>query len=251
LAEEVTQVVFILLARKAKSIRGGGVLPAWLHKTTRYTALNVLRRQTRQRNHEQKAAQMVSETYRVDSTWKWLSPVLDEGLARLNQNERAAVMLRFFGHKSLAETGDSLGISEQAAGMRVRRALEKLRMYFNRRGVSLTAVALGGVMSANCVRAAPPAMAHSAATNALRIVRGGAGTTTAVSIANAVARALFIDKAAAAAMFVASVLALGAFTSLFVNHVVWPAWQHESPQRQEQMLRVDPVSLEIWRNGMT
>src|SRR5262245_53635380 len=69
LAEEITQIVFIILARKAAALRPGVVLSAWLHKTTRYTAMNVLRAQARREAHERKAAEMTSELSRVDSSW--------------------------------------------------------------------------------------------------------------------------------------------------------------------------------------
>src|SRR3954452_13029843 len=84
LAEEVTQVVFIVLARRARTIRPDTILAAWLHKTTRFTALNVLKVEARRKAHERKAAQMTLDMRRVDSSWKWLSPVLDEGIARLS-----------------------------------------------------------------------------------------------------------------------------------------------------------------------
>jgi DNA-directed RNA polymerase specialized sigma24 family protein len=59
LAEDVTQAVFVILARKAKSLRdasGAGALSAWLLSTVRFASANALKMEARRRHHEQQAA---------------------------------------------------------------------------------------------------------------------------------------------------------------------------------------------------
>src|SRR5215471_5742401 len=85
LAQEVAQTVFIILARRANSSGPQTILAAWLHKTTRYAALNALRAESRRREHERKAAEMATEFSRVDSAWPRLETMLDEGISRLNE----------------------------------------------------------------------------------------------------------------------------------------------------------------------
>jgi RNA polymerase sigma factor (sigma-70 family) len=252
LAEEVTQVVFIILARKASTLKPDVMLPAWLHKTARYTAANVLKVQARRTAHERKAAQMAADYLRVDSSWEKLSPVLDEGIARLNERERAAILLRFFQHKSLAETGQALGVSEDAAGMRVSRALEKLRAFFRSRGVAMPAAALGGVISANSVHAAPAAFKGVVAAGAFGALHGSAGAATAaatqLSLADAVWRGIVFAKAKFAALVVCAILSAGVGSFLVANYLVVPIWQRvtHSPQRQQEggtsMTSADPLA---------
>jgi RNA polymerase sigma factor (sigma-70 family) len=154
LAEEVTQAVFILLLRKASQVTDGAGLSAWLHKVTRYTALNALKREARRRAHERRAG-MMAETRRTESTWNDVSPILDEGIASLSRRDREAVILRFLDRRSFSDVGQTLGVSEQAAQMRVSRALEKLRSFFRRRGVIMGTATLGTAMRLNAVQAAP------------------------------------------------------------------------------------------------
>ncbi len=236
LAEEVTQIVFIVLARKASSMRPDIVLPAWLHQTTRYTACNLLKTERRRKTHERKAAEMASEMVRIDSSWKRLSPLLDEGIARLSQSDRAAIVLRFFEQRNAAEVAASLGVSEAAAGMRISRALEKLRGFFRDRGVVLTAGAIGGVISANSVGAAPAAFGGQVAANALRLAAANAAASaTTVSTAEAVIRTMLLAKAKAAAILLGLLIAAGlatvlfgslVFTSLRERATIPPAEQH-------------------------
>lgn len=237
LAEEVTQVTFIVLARKAATLRSDVMLPAWLHKTARYTAANVLKVQARRTAHERKAAQMAADFLRVDSSWERLSPVLDEGIARLNEQDRTAILLRFFQRKSLAETGQALGVSEDAAGMRVSRALEKLRAFFRTRGVALPAAALGGVITTNSVHAAPVAFKASLAANTLGALHGTAAAATGAAaahaaIANAVCRGIMLAKAKAAAVLLGVTLAIAGGGFLVATYLVVPLWQRATKTQQ-------------------
>jgi RNA polymerase sigma factor (sigma-70 family) len=226
LAEEVTQIVFIILAKKAAKLSPSVILPAWLHKTTRYTAINVLRVEARRKSHERKAAQMYSESYRVDSSWNHLSPMLDAAIARLNDRDRASIMLRYFQQKTVAEVAQAMGISQDAAAMRISRAVDKLRATFEDKGVPLAAVALGGIISANSVHAAPPGLGRAVAASALRTIAGGAsGSAVSLYNADAVIRAMAIAQAKGAAMVFLAVCALLLISSIFTSYLVVPLWR--------------------------
>jgi RNA polymerase sigma factor (sigma-70 family) len=185
LADEITQVVFIILAQKAGKISDKTILTGWLFKTTRFVALAQIRanakRSLRMATIE-KEFQMQNEfqSAATDEIWNQMSPLLDEALASLGESDRQAVLLRFFENKSLVEVGSSLGTGEDTARKRVTRALEKLRKFFTKRGVSSTTAIIVGAISANSVQAAPVALAKSATAGA--IVKGAVASGSTLTL---------------------------------------------------------------------
>jgi len=155
LAAEVTQTVFTDLARKASSLPTGIVLAGWLHRHTCYRAATALRAETRRRTREQKAAEMNAIDQSSNETWPHLAPLLDDALQRLATRDRDAVILRYFEDKTLAETAQTIGISEDAAQKLVSRAVEKLRLHFSRHGVQVASGSIAAAITCNAVRSAP------------------------------------------------------------------------------------------------
>jgi RNA polymerase sigma factor (sigma-70 family) len=179
LANDVTQKVFTGLARKASSLADRTVLVGWLYLSTQYEAAKAVRSEQRWRNREQKA-QVMNEILgqgAPEPDWTALRPVLDQAMRDLKEGDRDALLLRFFQSRTLAEVGEGLGLSENAARMRVDRALDKLHSVLVRRGIKSTATALGAALAGQLTTAAPATLAASVTSVALAGAASGAGAT--------------------------------------------------------------------------
>jgi RNA polymerase sigma factor (sigma-70 family) len=220
LAEEITQAVFIILARKADSLGDKTILSGWLCRTARYASANALTIQRRRQHREQEAYMQSTLNESADEpileeTWQQIAPLLDGAMEQLGQKDHDALVLRFFENKTFAEVGATLGASEDSAKMRVNRALEKLRKFFAKRGVSSTTAIIAGTISANSVQAAPVALAKTV--TAVAIVKGSIATASTLTFVKGTMEKMTWLKVKFVAMIGIGVIAFTTISAIVVQ----------------------------------
>jgi RNA polymerase sigma factor (sigma-70 family) len=176
LADDATQAVFFLLARRGGRISKRVVIAGWLYTTARHAASNALRAERRRRHHERRAGLNMPMTSsppgdasRESSLWQQAAPILDDALNALAARDRDALLLRYFQNKSTRDVSIELAVSEEAARQRVSRAVDKLRRAFARRGMAVTTIGVAGVFATMSAAPAPAAVATAS------IATAGAG----------------------------------------------------------------------------
>ena len=210
LAEDAAQVVFLLLARKARSLRAGPSLAGWLYKAARFVAKDVRKQEGRRRLGEER---VMSETTHKQEPFtpecpsmEAVEPLLNDALSALKAGEREAVLLRFIEGHTLAETGAALGLSEDAARMRVTRAVEKMRRHLTAHGAVVTGIVLTGLLASEAARPAP-ANAAAMTQAALQAISVGP-TANVLLLSKGVYQTMNIIKVKVAAL-VAAVFTVG------------------------------------------
>jgi RNA polymerase sigma factor (sigma-70 family) len=159
-AADVTQTVFLAVARGSSRLAEHPAPLSWLFVTTRNAARSFMRGEHTRRKYEQAAAAAASATGTTPALgWAQVRPLLDDAIEELNEKEREAILLRFFENCPFGEIGRRLCLSDNAARMRVERALARLHGLLARRGVSSTAAALGGTIAANVHATVPAGLA--------------------------------------------------------------------------------------------
>lgn len=177
LAEDVMQAVFAALAAKPAAVRDGKALAAWLHRAASGKAMGVVRTESRRRRRERHAAQMDSEVVSEsgDDLWNEAAPVIDSALSSLNETDRQLLLLRFWQRQDMRCIGQAFGLSDDAAQKRIGRALQKLRAFLLRRGITGTASALSVALMASASAAAPAGVVSRISTAALALAQTAPG----------------------------------------------------------------------------
>jgi RNA polymerase sigma factor (sigma-70 family) len=226
LAQDVAQTVFADLARKAGPLAQRESLTGWLYTSAHFAAAKIVRGENRRRDREEKFMRDPIHESALEPDWQKLQPALDDAMHELKEADREAILLRYFENQPFAEVGAKLGLNENAARMRVDRALEKLRAILTRRGLS-TATALASVISANAVQFAPAGLA--VALTATSIASVGTGNFTLLKIMTATKIKLGIT----------ALVVAGAATALVVQHQNQQHMRAENGLLRQQMAQLE------------
>src|SRR5262249_43068084 len=136
-AEDAFQAAFLVLAKKAATIRKGESVAGWLYGVAWRCAAR-LRRDLAQRQQRERAAAPSAAGEPPDPSWREVQEVLHEELARLPEKYRAPLVLCFLEGRTQCEAARQLGWGEQVLRGRVDRGREHLRQRLARRGITLS-----------------------------------------------------------------------------------------------------------------
>ena len=226
LAEDVSQTVFLNLARKAHRLPREVMLGGWLHRDACYAARTLMRGERRRQQRERQAMAMSAIEDHSNSNLEQLAPLLDEAIEELRTEDRTAIVLRFFEQRDFHAIGEALGSNEEAARKRVTRAVEKLHGLLKGRGVSLSAAALGTALATQTITAAPGGLAASLAGTALAGAATGAGySATLIKLAT-------MTKIQAGVL--GAVVLIGATATLVVQHQAQASLRAQAESMRQQ-----------------
>lgn len=214
LAGEGAQLTFIVLAKRARQLASRPSLAGWLHQTAVFQTRNLVRTQHRETRKLQNLTAMTPDIPPDGaSAWREMAPVLDDALAALPENDREAILLRFYRSLSFPEIAATIGIAGGAARKRVDRAVARLRTQLERRGCHLSTTACLGALGNFAAEAKAGALCGGAlASNALAAT---ATTTLATGFSSTTIAIIMTKKASIAAG--AALLLAGAGAVALIN----------------------------------
>lgn len=233
-AQDVTQNVFITLARKASSLQRRGSLSGWLFKAAQYEAKKWNRTQVRRGHVEKEASAMQQQLANEQGFPAGLDSQLDAAIGRLREADRAAIVLRYFQRRSFKEIASEMEISVDAAEKRVGRAVQKVRRLLAQRGVSLSEASLVTFLSGQLLESAPVGLAASIT----------AGASAASALTSLIPFIPIMTAKLKTTLFVTGTVVAALTTVVIHNHYV-----REVSEPGNQMAAVASGGEEVQNNG--
>jgi RNA polymerase sigma factor (sigma-70 family) len=251
-AEDAFQATFMVLARRAGSIRKRQSLAGWLYGVARRVALKARLRAARQRDAERRGMDQANGANGTDALEQAArseaGAVLDEELQHLPEKYRLPLILCYFEGRTYEEAADELGLPSGSMGKRLHQAQDRLRQRLLRRGVAFSASGVAGLLAATA-QAAPAALQVAAVRASLLFAAGklSAAAVPAVALAESALHALWLSKikqGAVAALIMAALLGGGGAALVFGPGTTAPRTASSSDADTATL-----ASIRSWREG--
>ena len=250
-AEDAFQATFLLLACKAASIRKQGSVGSWLHGVARRLALKAKEQGDRRRVNEGRAVSMRKTGTGVDAAWGDLREALDEALQRLPEHYRTALVICHLEGRTHEEAARQLGCPTATLRSRLTRGRKLLRTELTRRGLTLSAGALGAALLVSTAEAAPALLLDGTLRAALLFAAGkataGVVSTPAAALANEGLKAMGIMKTKIVVMLLAALSLVGVGVGAMAQPAAKPPEERqpavkppvETGRKDEPQVRLD------------
>jgi RNA polymerase sigma factor (sigma-70 family) len=229
-AEDAFQATFLVLLRKAGSIRRGESLGPWLYGVAHRVARKAQAGAARRRALLPRPAEASVPDPGDEAARRDLRRVLDEEVSRLPARYRDSVVLCYFEGHSKEEAARQLGCPAGTVSAWLARAREQLRGRLVRRGLALSAGLLGAALAQGAASAAvPPGLLRSTVEGLLPTAATGAAvglaSGPAAVLAKGVMRAMFLTKlkVAASVALALGVLVAGVASLRWQSRAATPA----------------------------
>jgi RNA polymerase sigma factor (sigma-70 family) len=255
-ADDAFQATFLVLVRKAASVRPREAVGNFLYGVAYRTALEARRRMARWRAHEMPLPNVPQPERESSDRWQELRPLLDREINRLSEKYRLPVVLCELEGRSRKEVARQLAIPEGTLSSRLATARKKLAARLARYGLAFSGASLAALLAENTASACvPPALSGATVKAAMLIAAApaalGVVSTTVTTLTEGVLKAMFIAKIKTATIVLCGVAALGVGTGGVVYQTRAGAADPQKLERvaQERPKRVAEVDQEKdkWR----
>ncbi|OWK42253.1 RNA polymerase sigma factor [Fimbriiglobus ruber] len=224
-AEDAFQATFLVLARKAASVRPRQMVAGWLHGVAYRTALKVRAAAAKRHVRETQVAEMPEPEAARPSQWPDLQPLLDQELRGLPENYRLPILLCDLEGKTILEATRQLGWPQGTLAGRLTRGRKLLAARLANRGVALSAGTLAAIVTQTATSAGVPTPLMLNTVKAATLIAAGQATAAGVvpaavaAVTDGVITSMMLTKLkAAAVLLVLGTAAVG--SGLLVRHTV-------------------------------